>query len=63
MAFRDTSVISALGPHLFNIFIKDFFYLTEMTEVCNYADDKTFLLATWVLKVLLLDWSMMRPLL
>ena len=63
MAFRDTSVISALGPHLFNIFIKDFFYLTEMTDVCNYADDKTFLLATWVLKVLLLDWSMMRPLL
>ena len=32
---------SVLGPLLFNIYIKDFFYLTEMTDVCN-VDDTTF---------------------
>ena len=33
---------SVLGSLLFNIYIKDLFYLTEMTDVCNYADDTTF---------------------
>ena len=33
---------SALVPLLFNIYINDLFYLKEMTDVCNYADDTTF---------------------
>ena len=32
---------SVLGPLLFNIYIKDFFYLVKDTEICNYADDTT----------------------
>ena len=33
---------SVLGPFLFNIYLNDLFYLTESTEVCNFADDTTF---------------------
>ena len=33
---------SVLGPPLFNIYLNDLFYLTESTEVCNFADDTTF---------------------
>ena len=33
---------SAVGQLLFNFYINDLFYLTEMTDVCNYADDTTF---------------------
>eukprot|EP00112_Aurelia_sp_Birch-Aquarium-sp1_P000508 Seg1048.12 transcript_id=Seg1048.12/GoldUCD/mRNA.D3Y31 product="hypothetical protein" protein_id=Seg1048.12/GoldUCD/D3Y31 len=30
-----------LGPLLFNIFINDFFYAIEHSQVCNFADDNT----------------------
>ena len=30
---------SVLGPHLFNVFINDLFFLVEETEICNYADN------------------------
>ena len=33
---------SVLGPFLFNIYLNDLFYLTESTEICNFADDTTF---------------------
>ena len=33
---------SFLGPLLFNTYIYDLFYITVMTNVCNYADDTTF---------------------
>ena len=33
---------SVLGPILFNIYLNDLFYLTEMTQVCNFADNTTF---------------------
>ena len=30
-----------MGVILFNVYIDDLFYLTEMTEACNYAGDTT----------------------
>ena len=33
---------SNLGPPLFNIYINDLFYITESTNLCNYAHDVTF---------------------
>ena len=33
---------SVLRPLLFNIYLNDLFYLTESTEICNFADDITF---------------------
>ena len=33
---------SAYGPLLLNINLNGLFYLTESTEVCNFADDTTF---------------------
>ena len=30
---------SVLGPLLFNIFINDFCYAIEHSQVCNFADD------------------------
>ena len=33
---------SVLGQLLFNIYINDRFYFTELTRVCNYADGTTF---------------------
>ena len=32
---------SVLGPLLFNIYLNDIFYVVEMTELCNFADDST----------------------
>ena len=32
---------SVLGPLLFNIFINDFFYAIEPSQVCNFANDNT----------------------
>ena len=37
-----TSRICTYGPLFFSIYINDLFYLTELTDVCNYADDTTF---------------------
>ena len=33
---------SVLRPLLFNIYLNDLFFLTESTDVCNFADDTTF---------------------
>ena len=30
---------SVLGPLLFNIYLKDLFYASKDTEICNFADD------------------------
>ena len=31
-----------LGPILFNIYLNGLFYLTEMTQVCNFANEVIF---------------------
>ena len=36
---------SVLGPLLFNIFINDFFFFVEHSEICNYADDNSLTVA------------------
>ena len=33
---------SVLGPLLFNIFLNELFFLTEFTDLFNFANDKTF---------------------
>ena len=33
---------SVLEPILFNIDLNDLFYLTKMTQICDFADDNTF---------------------
>ena len=52
---------SVLVRLLFNIYFNDLFYLTDMTEIMLTI--QLSMLVTWTLKVLLLDWSMIRPLL
>ena len=37
---------SVLEPILFNIYLNDLFYLTDMTQVCSVADDTTFIYVT-----------------
>ena len=32
---------SVLGPILFNLFINDFFFIIQETDICNFADDNT----------------------
>ena len=41
------------GSLLFNIYFNDLFYLTESTEVCNFADDTTFFACDKVLNSLI----------
>ena len=31
-----------LGPLIFNIYLNDFFFIAESSNVCNLADDTTF---------------------
>ena len=33
---------SVLGPLLFNIYLNYLFFLSECTDLCNFADDTTF---------------------
>lgn len=33
---------SVLGTFLLNIYLNDLFFLSEITDVCNSADDTTF---------------------
>ena len=33
---------AVLGPLLFNIYLNDLFFLSEYTDLCNFADDTTF---------------------
>ena len=33
---------TVLGPLLSNIFLNDLFFLTEFTDLCNFADDTTY---------------------
>ena len=59
--FQRTKVntsFSSWSPLLFN---NNLFYLMEMTDVCNYAEDTSFHACDLHLKSL--GWSMMRPLL
>ena len=41
---------SVLGPIIFNIYLNDLFYLTKMSQVCNFADDSTFYICDKELK-------------
>ena len=42
-----------LGLFLFNIYLNDLFYLTEMTQLCNFADDTTFYVCDKDLNILI----------
>ena len=44
---------SVLGPIIFNIYLNYLFYLTEMTQVCNFADDTTFYVCDKDLNILI----------
>ena len=35
-------LVIVLGLLLFNIYINDLLYVTELTKVCSYADNTTF---------------------
>ena len=40
---------SVLGPLLLNIFINDFFYAIEHSQICNFADDNTIFACSEIL--------------
>ena len=40
-----------LGPILLNIYLNDLFYLTEMIQVCSFADDTTFSVRMYVTRI------------
>ena len=44
---------SVLGPLLFNLFINDFFFLVDDTDICNFADDNTLQTCDVTLKSLM----------
>ena len=44
---------SDVGPILFNIYLNDLFYLAELTNVCNFADDTTLFSCDLDLSILL----------
>ena len=44
---------SVFGPILFNIYLNDLFYLTEMTQVCNLGDDTIFYVCDQNLNILI----------
>ena len=46
---------SVLGSILFSNYLNDLFYLTEMTQACNFADDTTFYVCDKDLKLRLID--------
>ena len=33
---------SVLGPLLFNIYLNNLFFLSDITDLCNFADDTKF---------------------
>lgn len=45
---------SLLERLLFDIYVKDLFYLTEISDVCNYAEDVTFLVCELDIKSLII---------
>ena len=44
---------SVLGPLLFNIYINDLFLVGSYTEICNLADDSTFIASDMDLRQLI----------
>ena len=52
----------AIGPLLFNIYLNDLFYLSECTDVCNFADYTTFYLCVKELRALINKFEHDTPL-
>ena len=44
---------SVLGPLLFNIYLKDLFFLARFTDLRNFADDATFIACDMVLNFII----------
>ena len=44
---------SVLGPLLFSIYLKDLFFLSEFTDLCNFAGDLTIYACDMDLKSLI----------